>query len=74
VIAWDHKNIAVGISERIERRLHSQRVSEGGINIRKVCVDVPAILFVRQIGFDALTERITGVLKELVPNQRAGDG
>ena len=73
MIAWDHKNIAVRISERIKRRLHSQRVLERGIDIGVVCVDVPAILFVGQIGFNALTERIAGVLKELVPDQGTRD-
>ena len=69
VIAWNHKDIAVGVGERIKRRLQSQRVLEGGIDIGIVCVDVPAILFVGHIGFDALTERIAGVLKELMPYQ-----
>ena len=67
VIAWNHKDIAVGIGERIKRRLQGQCVLEGGIDVGVVCIEVPAILFVGHIGFDALTERIAGVLKELVP-------
>jgi hypothetical protein len=67
VVARNHKYIAVGIGERIKRGLQCQCVLEGGIDVGVVCVDVPAVLFVRHIGFDALTERIAGVLKELVP-------
>jgi hypothetical protein len=71
VIAGNHKDIAVGVSERIKRRLQRQCVEESGVYISVVGVEVPPILFVRHIGFDALAQRVAAILEERVSYDRA---
>ena len=71
MIAGNHEDIAVGVGERIERRLQGQRVLEGGIDVSIVGIDIPAILLVVHIGFDSLAKRVAGVLKEFM-SWRAG--
>jgi hypothetical protein len=73
VIAGNHKDIAVGVGERIERRLQGQRVLERGIDVGIVGIDIPAILLVVQIGFDALAKRVAGVLKKFMSDERTRD-
>src|SRR5580692_8683100 len=72
-ITGNDKDIAVGVSERVERRSQDQRISEGGVDVGVVGVDVPAILFIGRVGFDAPPQRVAGVLKELMPYDRARD-
>jgi hypothetical protein len=74
VIAGYNGDVAVCIGKGVERRSQSQRVFEGGIDVGIVCVDVPAILSIGRVGFDAPPQRVAGVLKELMPWDRAGDG
>src|SRR5580700_5891501 len=66
VVAGDDKDIAIGVGEWIVRRRQCQRVTERRIDGREIGIGGPAVLLVRGLGLDALTERIAGILKKFV--------
>ena len=66
VIARNHENVAISVSEWIERRLQGQGVLKGGIDVRVVRIDIPAILLVVHVGLDFLAQCVTGILEKLM--------
>src|SRR6516165_6100570 len=66
VVAGNNKNIAIRVGKWVEGRLQCKCVSEGGVDVSVVRINIPTILFVRRAGLNPLAKRITGVLKELV--------
>src|SRR3984893_10061115 len=74
VVAGDDEDIAVGVGEWIVRRRQSQSIAERSIDGGIIGIGSPAILLVRDFGFNALTQRIAAILKKLVAGNWAGDG
>src|SRR5580692_1668170 len=66
VVAGDDEDIAVGVGEWVVRRRQSQRVAKRGIDGGKIGIGGPAILLVRDIGFNTLAQRVAAILKKLV--------